>query len=315
MARHPLLTAALSTLLPLAAHAADDTCLIGEHTGIDPGDARTVTGLVCEELAARGVPVGAPQEAPGDGRVWHVRLNKLGDGALLSLSEESPPGKVVYAQRLQIGDLKESPVAARRLAKAVSRHQPVHETAQVSNMVQEETRAYAKMHGEVLWDAGVVGGFVGGTDTGLAYGFTLGVGYEAASWAIGSDMRFLFATGDAQRAEDGWGDSHEEKSASAFMWGVGARYFFSEGSVSPFVGGGLAFTALSVDTIEAQGDKTGLGAYAAVGVEIFRLHESRLAIDARLDVPFFDVPVVSWSDDSVESSHHLPVSLAVTYAW
>ena len=73
---------------------------------------------------------------------------------------------------------------------------------------------------------------------------------------------------------------------------MGGRYFTSESDVSPFIGGGFAWSYLNLtDNVhnDFDGNHNGLGAYGELGVEIGRTHHTHLAFGARLDAPFYSL--------------------------
>lgn len=310
MHRHTAFAALALSLTAIPAQARD-ACVAGTHGGLPAEDAETVVAIVCEELQAAGASVAPPGTAPPDGPRWEVSARRLGDGLILTLSRLGASGRVERSERLQIADLRDTPVAARRLATAIHTGRPVAETARVDNLVESETRAYEKVHGELFWGVGILGGYIPQSDTGVAYGFTLTAFYEAPRWSVGSDLRFLFAEGDGRRIEDDYDDYYDSTSAFAFAWAVGGRWFLTDTDVSPFLGGGLSLHGLDVDGTSFNGNGFGLGAYASAGLELLRLHGSRLTVDARVDLPFY------LADDytGADGRYVTPVSLGVTYAW
>ncbi len=84
--------------------------------------------------------------------------------------------------------------------------------------------------------------------------------------------------------------------------GLGAKYFFTDGGVSPFLGGGVAYSStwissrappgllVSAAQVPFSGSASGAGAFAEIGVEIFRTKRIHLALALRIDAPFYSVP-------------------------
>jgi hypothetical protein len=77
-------------------------------------------------------------------------------------------------------------------------------------------------------------------------------------------------------------------SGGFFACSVGARRFMSQGDVTPYFGGGLAWSVFSFNpAYDSNASGSGLGAYAGAGIETLRTHHGHLALGLRLDVPFF----------------------------
>ena len=73
---------------------------------------------------------------------------------------------------------------------------------------------------------------------------------------------------------------------------MGGRFFPSEANLSPFIGGGFAWSYLAMnDNVhhDFDGSHNGLGAYGEIGLEVGRLHHTHLAFGARLDLPFYSM--------------------------
>ena len=129
-------------------------------------------------------------------------------------------------------------------------------------------------------------------------------------------------------------DSHNrERSAGYGAFHLGGRYFLSDGNTSAFVGGGLAYTNMDVTRDEPERyeslEGSGLSAYGEVGVELLRLHSSRLAFDLRFETPFYMLkndtyPSVQYdpaTDSYVtqtpteESSYVVPIMAGLAYTF
>jgi hypothetical protein len=188
-------------------------------------------------------------------------------------------------------------VAAPRIARAIVLDIPTESTQKVDNLVGEETRAPKSKPGTTHFALGLIG-LLPPLDQGLtpAPGADLDVHYETGDekWELGGSMRF---------GADG--SSGGTSSMGFFMLGMGGKYFTSDTDVSPYVGGGLAWTYLhlSAPGLGFQGDGNGLAAYGEVGVEVMRTHHAHIAFGARLDVPFFSLTDNGFSGISSNGSY------------
>jgi hypothetical protein len=89
-------------------------------------------------------------------------------------------------------------------------------------------------------------------------------------------------------------DSSDRSVGLIFVeFSMGARYYLSDADFSPYLGGGFAWSYLSLtDNVhnDFDGNRTGLGAYAEAGVEFLRTHHSHVAAGIRVDAPFYSLP-------------------------
>lgn len=133
--------------------------------------------------------------------------------------------------------------------------------------------------------------------------------YQTTHLAIVADAR-------AARSSDGLTDRE------VWMTGLGARYFFSAGGVSPYIGGGLAYSSIwiasgtpagiLIDERNApfSGTANGLGAYGEIGVEMLRTRHAHIHIALRLDAPFYSVPRNWLVVENDQRIYAAPLSLA-----
>lgn len=299
MSRISSLFAATFLTLPTAAAAAP-VCLIGNHPSISEGDAETVAAIVCGEIRKLGVQgLGEPRtDAMDASEVYRVSMRPLGQTIFLSLSHERN-SSLVYESQLTLREIEEVPVAAPRLAEAVVTQKSVSRTASVDSLVGEETRRYGKKYGEFFFDFGILGLAVPNTDVIGAAGFTFGGAFETEDFAVLSDFRFA-------------GGEPSDDEASFVAVGVGGRYYLSESNWAPFLTGGLTFTSVSVSRAGKSDDdwgeshqQSGLGSWVGIGVQALRHYRSRLTLDVRADLPFFELG----------GEHFVPITVGLTYGW
>ena len=292
---------ALTLLAASPAHAEGPSegalsCATGPHSGTFDGEAETVTEMMCVELrhaGARGAHV--------------VTVSKLGSATFLSVT--GPTGD---SRRLQIAGLEEVPVAAPRLATSVTHKTTLAATQEVDNIVDEEQRVLKTQRGEMLGGAGLATMHIAGAA--MLPAINLRAAYETPTFAAVADLRYGWAT--------------EANDASALTLGLGARYFFGKRDIAPFVGGGMSYSSQSYGPRSAgyddawYGTNNGVGAYTELGVEALRTHKSRLAIDFRVDVPFYAVSLdrsfstASGQDVTQRKTiYSVPLSLALAYSY
>ena len=297
----------------------DAACLLGEHDGIPRADARTSAALMCTALRDKGAKVRTtPLEADqslGFAAAYRIALRPLGTLIVLHVSYEAPVGEELRSQRLRLGSIEEVPVAAPRVADALLFGKPLAETARVDNLVAEETRKSRKMSGETFFAVGVLG-FAIPDQTWAGYGAFARFHYQTSAYAVGIDGRIGTST-------ERDGDAH------LFGLSVGGRYYLGDADVSAFLGGGLGVLWFGTNEYsngelnefgyyEGEGEidhaGSGLAPFVEGGVELLRMHESRLDIGLRVDLPLFAIggPGQRSKDDK---SYAVPISLFASYSF
>jgi hypothetical protein len=294
--------------------AGDAACLVGEHDGIADFNARTSTALVCGALRDAGAQVRTtpldPAKAYGFTAAYRVALRPLGRLVLLHVSYEAPVGEELRSRRLQLADIEEMTVAAPRVADALVHDKPLSETANVANLVGEDTRRARKASGDTMFALGVLG-FVLPDHAWAGYGAFVRIHYQTPDYAVALDGR-IGTSGESE------GDAH------LYNLSVGARYYFSDGDWSPFIGGGLGVLWVGVtdeadsqpqeldgyaydDDAEREG--SGMALFGDVGIELLRMYESRLDVGLRADVPWFEI------GSKGDQTYVAPISLFASYSF
>lgn len=264
----------------------ESSCRLDAHDGIDDADARTAALLVCSEIARLNPPADAH---------YHVTLGKLGSIIILSVTREGDnPAITADVRELRLRGIEEASVAAPRLADSIVHGTPIVETERVDNLVGQETRQTPKRGGgSVHFSLGIVGE-IPPLDQGIgpAPGLDLHVHYENKSWELGGGMRFGHGQVSSSAPEVGF-----------YMAELGGRYFMNETDVTPFVGAGLGweYLNLNIPSTSFQGNNSGLGAYAEVGMEFLRTYHTHLSVGVRLDLPFFSIDGY-WNNNSCSNT-------------
>jgi hypothetical protein len=257
------------TAAPPAAARAPSGCFLGTHAGIPEADAQTAASIVCSELSRHATQ---PAQA---GASYRVVLGKLGSVVILSLTQESSPGVIQEHKQLQLSGIEEVSVAAPRIVDALVNGTPIAQTQKVDNVVGEEARMPKKRPGSAHFAAGLIGVLPPlSQGAAPAPGIDLALHYETTSFAAGVGLR-------------GAGGKPDKTELGYFALTVGGRYYLSDADIAPYVGGGIAWSWLSVHGDGFNGDKSGLGAFGEVGIEALRSHRSHLTLGLRADLPFY----------------------------
>lgn len=295
-----------------AAPVSEGSTCVTTNNGLDQASAYTGWQLICDEIRNQGVTLAAP--GANTSSAYHVTFDRLGARLVVRVAYESPVGHPVRTRRVVLDGPEELTVAAPRIARAVVKDLPLQESERVDNLVGEETRVYRKKSGEFMWGFGVLGTMAPTHSTAVSPGAEFMGYYETPSFGVGFSLRTTFGSDD--------------KGINQQSIGVGGRYFLSEADVSPYVGAGIAATWLSIDDdgeSEYHAEGSGFGAFAELGVELLRLHGSRLILGLRADAPFYEVKkgygydYAYGTDTSTgggpAKSYQLPLTLSATYAW
>jgi hypothetical protein len=161
-------------------------------------------------------------------------------------------------------------------------------------VIKAKTKARATsatVHHGVYVGGGAFYGDITGLPGNSAAGLSLGLFYENHQFSIGPEYRYLSI---------GAGTYGNSSSMHAFH--AITRVFFG-GSEALFVGGGLGILSFEMSsgsggyssaagTVSTTGKGSGPGLAMVAGFELFRRSKVRLIVEARLDLPFFDVEEV-----------------------
>ena len=287
----PLATYAQQSSASASVEAKDVVLLIGEHPGIDEIDAQSAAVLIAVELRKLRIPVSDPiYKAPAKGIVYQVTLRRLGEKILVHLSQETASGTVIVEKQLWIANIEEIIAAAPRLVDALVHNKPIDSTVDMESVTEHEASELNKITGESLWNVGIFGTFIPGTNIAAAPGYEFGWSYETPAYSVGTEFR---GSGGDGSGNDGSGNDR----FTFVSWSIGGRYFFNKKNISPYAGGGLSIFSGSYYTDEwyyddyyDSNDDSGLGVYVVGGIEMLRLTKSRLKFEVRVDRPLLFIP-------------------------
>jgi hypothetical protein len=272
--------------LPRPPAPAGPPCRLAEHSGVEDADAATAAQLVCSELARAGAPATAR---------YRVAVGKLGSVIVLSVALEGDTfGSTADTRQMRLDSIEAVPGAAPRIASALVHGTVIEDidaTAPSATTSVEPPRpppptSPAKVH----FALGMIGQFPPLDRSATpAAGADLELHAELSTFEIVTSLR---AGGD---------DSDRSVGIAFVEFSMGGRYFTSSADLSPFIGGGFAWSYLTLtDNVhnDFDGSHTGLGGYGEIGFEIGRTHHTHLAFGARLDLPFY----------SLDNSQSFPVA-------
>ena len=270
---------------------------LGDHSGIEGPDAETIREIFAHDLASHRAPSGS----------YEVRMGKLGSRVLLVLEHRTEAG--IEERHTLITGVEEAPTASGRVVDALVSGKPLEETQNVTNVLSQEARTPLQKQGRPGFAGGIIGVTPAGIPTGVGAGAELGMVYEADRFALSAHGRL---------AGGGSGGG------SGFMYfnlGVGARYFITDGDITPYVGGGTGFSAYNASTSDPpsrannysdsyqsssfSGSGSGMNVYGEVGIEAFRTHRVSMIAGLRADAPLFAL------SDGGDKKYIVPVSLNV----
>ena len=267
--------------------------LIGDYQGIDETDAQSAALLVALELRKQGISVSNPvYEAHASASVYKISFRRLGGKVLAHLTQETPIGTIIIERQLWIANIEEMVEAAPRLVEALVHKKSIASTVDIESVVQDDAPVLRKISGESLWNVGLFGASVPGTNFNGELGFGAGLSYQMPTYAVETEFRIT-------------GGASENDNFIFGTWSIGGRYFFNKQNISPYVGGGLALAAVnyemgiereydlfwqeSYSDSESEGD-TGMGVYVIGGIEMLRLSRNRLKLELRIDRTLFRLP-------------------------
>jgi hypothetical protein len=232
--------------LPSLAHALDAVRVVGDG-GFGPEVVSTLHTLTETALRRRGV----------SGRSFVLRVGRLGAKIPLSLEETRADGSTLRLESLAATGIEEADTVVARLVEAVVGGKDVSSTARLKTVVEVETAEAKKLPSERHWTFGAP--------------ITPGGFYSAYTREAEHFRVDLALQGTGKFGESGSG---------AGFFGVGVVWLPSNGSFSPFIGGGAGM--VWVDDIE------GTGAHLEAGLELLRLHKMRFIVAGDVIIPGFD---------------------------
>ena len=122
--------------------------------------------------------------------MYRVVLRRLGEKIFVRLSHENPIGTIIIERQLTLANIEEMIPAAPRLVDALVHNKPIDATVDMESVTEQEARELRKISGESLWNMGIFGTFIPGTDVAAEPGMEFGWSYETPSYAVGTEFRY-----------------------------------------------------------------------------------------------------------------------------
>ncbi|MGH7440080.1 MAG: hypothetical protein ACRENE_30690 [Polyangiaceae bacterium] len=269
-------TAPASPPAPVPDDVSSPGCHLTSSRGVDPGDADTAARLLCSEIVQAGAPAGSS---------YRVAFGSLGSLIIVSVDREGEaPGSVADSRTMTLHGIEEIRIAAPRLAESLVSGTPIASTQTVDNVVTEEGRTPLTRPGRMQVGLGLAGALTPYDGIGLAPAFVGDLHYGMSQLEISGSLRF--SSPSSMSSTDASG--HSSPTGGLASLSIGGRYYTSDKEVSPYLGGGLAYSYFRLAQPNGfDGSASGLGVYVDAGVELLRTHRSHLALGARFDLPFF----------------------------
>ena len=262
-------------------------------------------GVAVTAVEGRDVKA-ATAGVPGAKRAFALDVIALGSKLVLKLGEYDPTsGELVFGESITASGMEELDTVVPRIVKSVLLRKKTEETQTVENLTDQEGRPWRKKFGEFLWGFGINFGFTANPVSKLAYGMSFKVMYEM------EHMRVDFFLGGA-------GNYTGSGGVGIFATDLSLNYLFLTSNFSPYVGAGIGFGTVGVETSDFDGVKSGAIGTVSAGVEMFRLYGMRLLVGMRMVIPFFEVSSDYWglNDSSSTESRWVPAWLTdVSFVW
>ena len=248
---------------PIVIRSGEVVCNLTGHGGVPDDDARTAADLICGELAEHGAAA----------EPYEIRLGTLDSSVVVTVTRVNRQS----SRRVVLSSLGELPVAAPRLATAITSDKPIADTENADNVIAAEARRPTTKNGT----AAAVAELFAATHTGHAPGISGGVG-------VGLDYRLESVAIGARGRLGGIGDGNDKLGLATLD--IGARYFPLDGAIAPYIGGGFVvgyYKASHADGGDAEG--SGVGSFAEIGVDWLRNSRIGIYTAVRADIPFFEL--------------------------
>ncbi len=285
-----------AALAPLAASAETVALLPATGANVHAGHLAAATDVLRAHLERTGrfavvlapgpasdqepTPAQAAEAARSAGAALAVtvRLSRLGATALVRLAAFRPDGAVARVDELGAAGPEDLDPVLRRLAEGLATGRPARELAEIDSVTLKESDPYLKymatnVIGVRLGSAFPVNRLSGGA--GAAGGGGVFWLYDARTYL--AELTLDVFQGDRD---------------SLVQLGIGAYWPLTRGNVSPYLGGGLAYTWAHEDVATGAGgtigaSSSGLSFRAGGGLLVGRLSTVQLRLDAAWSVNAF----------------------------
>lgn len=252
-------------------------------SGVAESDREAVEELIRLSVSqAGGHTVAAKKE---DAQFTLVpQLLKLGDSYVLSLQKRNKAGDLVFAEKMKATTMSDMDTVANRITRAVIQGSSTDDTADVTNITEEEenrnTRRYKATR---QWVLGIGPGWATNLRS-SGGGFTFQLGFL---WGLDPD----FGINLSMLTNGGRGDDDD---SSFFDFSLGGEYYFNRRKHTPFAGLRLGYGSaqtsdsctISIFDSCKQDKASGWGMTGTVGVKAFRTSTVNAAVMANYSYLF-----------------------------
>lgn len=214
------------------------------------------------------------------------QLLKIGDAYILNLEKKSTKGASSFTEKMKSSTMDNMDVTAQRLTTAVINEQKIQQTADVTNITDEEKKQNInRIEATRQWIIGIGPSWTSGLQSGGAGGFTLLIGYE---WGLDPDFSVdLSYIGHGGRGDD-------ESRFTDFS--VGGTYYLSRTKYSPFFSARIGYGSADVNDgctlfcANATEDPSGWTGSVSAGIKFFRTSAVNVSTYVRYSYMFDDGP-------------------------
>jgi len=209
--------------------------------------------------------------------------------------------EVIWSGSLSAKTAEDLDMVAKRLAKSIAEGKEPEETVEVGLVLEEEEKK--PLRRRVFHTTGIKAGMlqpIGGyANSSTLFGLGLLYWYETPNFALEVTFSYAFS-----------GDFSDEggKAAEASIPEVSFLYLFSRGDVCPYLGGGIGFGILGLESTTANpGAEYDIAFNGGGGVVFLRTYDVRFLLDARYRVHMASI-------EGIDGPHHgIMFSIGVTY--
>lgn len=253
-------------LLPFSSFA--DTFFVEEVKGTEVSNQDKVT---IRELIRMSVPqVDRHTVADKAGEADYTlsaKVLKLGDAFIMNLEKKSTKGEATFSEKMKAVSMSDMDKTSQRLVTAVIKEERVKDTADVTNITDEEKKQNInRIEATRQWMIGLGPSWTENLNSQGSGGFTFLLGFE---WGLDPDYSVdLSWLAHSGRRED-------ESSFNDFS--VGGTYYFSRTRFAPFASVRLGYATVDINAACPSGtwvcpesDESGWSGSAVVGYKFFR---------------------------------------------
>lgn len=165
------------------------------------------------------------------------QLLKLGGAYILNIEKKSTKGSGAFSEKMKSASMDDMDVTVQRLTTAVINEQQIQQTADVTNITdQEKKQNINRIEATRQWVIGIGPSWTSGLNSGGNGGFTLLIGYE---WGLDPDYSVdLSYLGHGGRGDD-------DSRFSDFS--VGGTYYISRTKYSPFLSARIGYGSADIN--------------------------------------------------------------------